>query len=157
MIQLDICSLEAIHRESHEKIEEAIRCTGFYRVKTRRLKSLASTVMDKFGGVEGMAVLSTPDLRDALLAVHGIGEETADSILCYALGRTSFVIDAYTERICSCAGIPDRKGKLKTIFEAVLPEDNAIYRRCHAHFVEYAKEFCGNNRCEQCVIRNTGK
>ena len=101
----DLCSLDSIFHSDIRDIEEAIRCTGFYRVKAQRLKSLATYVMETFGGVENMAEIPTGQLRAGLLNISGIGEETADSILCYGLDRTSFVIDAYTERMVRCIGV----------------------------------------------------
>ena len=154
MNEYGLCSLAAIYRSDDSDIESAIRCTGFYRVKTKRLKTLASFVIDNYCDVNSMQAVTTSILRKELLCVNGIGAETADSILCYALNRRSYVIDAYTERICGCAGITEKKGLLKSLFESVLPEDNQAYRLCHAWFVEYAKEYCGNRRCGECMIKN---
>jgi endonuclease-3 related protein len=151
---LGICSMKGIDASPASVVEEAIRCTGFYRVKTRRLKALAHYVIANYGGVEGMRHRPLHELREGLLSVHGIGEETADSILCYGFHLPSFVIDAYTERICGCAGIPEKKGALKRMFERLLPEDAEEYRHCHAHFVEFAKEYCGKNRCDTCRIKS---
>jgi endonuclease-3 related protein len=150
----DLCSLMRIHDAPPGAIEEAIRCTGFYRIKTARLKALAAFVVEDCGGMGRMRTLPTGELRRGLLGVKGIGAETADSILCYALDRPSFVIDAYTERICACAGIEERKDALKRLVEKILPEENRIYRRVHAHFVEYAKEYCGSRKCERCGVPN---
>jgi endonuclease-3 related protein len=151
----DLCSFDSIFYADIRDIENTIRCTGFYRVKAKRLKSLATYVMETFGSVEGMADVPTGLLRTGLLNVSGIGEETADSILCYGLGRTSFVIDAYTERMICCIGVPEKRQDLKTLFEENLPEDNHSYRQVHAHIVEYAKEFCGKKRCHECILVNS--
>jgi endonuclease-3 related protein len=148
----NICSIDSIFHSDIRDIEDAIRCTGFYHVKAKRLKSLATYVMKTCGGVETMADIPTGHLRLGLLTVSGIGEETADSILCYALDRTSFVIDAYTERIVRCIGVPEKKQDLKALFEENLPEDNHSYRQVHAHIVEYAKEYCGKKRCQECIL-----
>jgi endonuclease-3 related protein len=148
----DLCSIDSIFTSDIRDIEDAIRCTGFYRIKAKRLKSLATYVMETFGGVERMADEPTGRLRAGLLNVSGIGEETADSILCYGLDRTSFVIDAYTERMIRCISVPEKKHDLKALFEENLPEDNHAYRQVHAHIVEYAKEFCGKRRCHECIL-----
>ena len=139
--------------DSHE-IEDAIRCTGFFRIKTQRLKSLASYVMESHGSVDTMRPVPTEILRAGLLGVKGLGEETADSILCYGFLRDSFVIDAYTERIVRCLGVNDKRQELKPLFEKVLPRDQKVYRLTHAHIVEYAKEFCGKKRCSECILVN---
>jgi endonuclease-3 related protein len=139
--------------DSHE-IEEAIRCTGFFRIKTQRLKSLATYMMKSHGSVDKMRQVPTEALRAGLLGVKGIGEETADSILCFGFLRDSFVIDAYTERIVRCSGVNDKRQELKSLFERVLPRDQKAYRQTHAHMVEYAKEFCGKKRCSECILVN---
>jgi len=147
-----ICSLDSLVTADIRDIEDAIRCTGFYRVKAKRLKLLASFVVKTYGGVDGMVEVSTSNLRTGLLKVSGIGEETADSILCYSLFRTSFVIDAYTERMIRCIGVTEKRQDLKRLFEECLPKDNYVYRQTHAHIVEYAKEFCGKKRCSECIL-----
>ena len=150
-----LCSMPAIFGADTAGIERAIRCTGFFRVKARRLRALASFVMTRYGGTGAMGKAPTHELREGLLSVPGIGDETADSILCYGFNRPSFVIDAYTHRICRCRGIPEEKGYLKAVFEEVLPGEPEIYRQTHAHIVEYAKEFCGKKRCSECILMSS--
>lgn len=152
-----LCSVAALHAADPADIESAIRCTGFYKVKTRRLKALAKAIMEEYGGIKPMAEQPTELLRERLLRVYGIGEETADSILCYGFHRPSFVIDAYTHHICGCAGIPEQKSRLKALFEVILPPDPGIHRQTHAHIVEYAKEYCGKKRCERCILMNSNE
>jgi endonuclease III related protein len=147
-----LCSIDSIAASDIREIEEAIRCTGFYRVKAKRLKLFASYIMDTYDGVAGMAELPTALLRTRLLNISGIGEETADSILCFGLFRTSFVIDTYTDRIVRCSGVTEKRKDLKQIFEGCIPKDNHLYRQTHAHIVEYSKEFCGKKRCSECIL-----
>lgn len=151
----NLCTLDAITKADIRDLEDSIRCTGFYRVKAQRLKSLAVHVMQTYGCVDTMAGIPTEQLRRDLLHVSGIGDETADSILCYGLFRRSFVIDAYTERMARCLGIAEKRQDLKSLFEAQLPRDNFFYRQTHAHIVEYAKEFCGKKRCSECILVNS--
>jgi endonuclease III related protein len=150
-----LCTIAALHVAGPAEIESTIRCTGFYRVKTKRLKALAHFVMTEHGGLGRMAGYPTGLLREGLLGVSGIGEETADSILCYGFHRASFVIDTYTHEICECAGILERKSRLKAVFEEVLPADPDTYRQTHAHIVEYAKEYCRKKRCKTCMLMNS--
>ena len=150
-----LCTMAGIHSADNAEIESAIRCTGFYRVKARRLKSLAQFALEKCGGVQRMAEIPTTELREGLLAVKGIGEETADSILCYGFSRPVFVVDAYTERMVRCAGIMEPRNRLKPLFESVLPKNNETCRQTHAHIVEYAKEYCGKKRCDVCILVNS--
>ena len=149
-----LCTMAAIQGADVRDIEDAIRCTGFYRIKAVRLKALAAFV-EECGGVQQMAGIPTGTLRSGLLAVHGIGEETADSILCYGFSRPVFVVDAYTERMVRCVGIMAPRNRLKPLFESVLPENNEACRQTHAHIVEYAKEYCGKKRCDACILVNS--
>lgn len=147
-----VCTVEGVDRADQAVVEAAVRCTGFYRVKTARLKRLCRRICE-MGGVEGLSRLPTPALREALLVVNGVGEETADSILCYGFSRPSFVVDAYTKRICGCIGVTGPYGALKAACERVLPEDAATYGRVHGWVVEYAKEFCVAGRCDECRMK----
>jgi len=146
--------LPAIAASPPARLEEAIRCTGFYRVKTRRLLDLAQFIVSRYGSTAMFESFDTDELREVLLSVRGVGEETADSILCYGFSRNAFVIDAYTRRICGCAGVDGPDGMLRELFKEVLPPANDRYRQTHAHIVEYAKEFCSRRRCEECSIRS---
>lgn len=148
----NLTDMEGIHRVDRSVIEESIRCTGFYRVKTNRLKALASLVLS-LGGVERMGSMTTGALREKLLGVKGIGEETADSILCYAFSRPTFVIDAYTVRICACAGIGAKRAELLRLFQNALPGEVRVYQQAHAQIVEFAKERCTRRRCDGCRIK----
>ena len=139
----DLCSINSIFYADIKEIEDAIRCTGFYRIKAKRLKSLAACIVEMFGGVEKMAGVPNGQLRAGLLNVSGIGAETADSILCYGMNRTTFVIDAYTERIVRCIGVPEKKQDLKSLFEKNLLKDNHTYRQVHAHIVNMQKNTVG--------------
>jgi len=121
-------------------LEEAIRPSGFYRQKAERLRALAGFVMS-FGGFGGFSEEVT---RPQLLDVKGLGPETVDSILLYAIGRPVFVIDAYTRRVFTRTGFcadGDYEG-WRRLFESGLPEDAGIYREFHALIVELAKKFC---------------
>ncbi|WP_265581401.1 endonuclease III domain-containing protein [Methanofollis aquaemaris] len=147
------CSVAGVVGTERETIEAAVRPTGFFRVKTERLKALCGRV-EELGGVGALGAMPTVRLREELLAVRGVGEETADSILCYAFGRSAFVIDAYTRQVCRCMGITAADPELRRLFERALPEDAEAYARAHAWIVEYAKEYCRTERCEECRIRN---
>lgn len=150
-----LLSLRAIDQAPAKDVEDAIRCAGFFRVKTRRLKALARFVLERYGSVERMAAGPTDELRDSLLGVTGIGEETADAILCYAFSRCSFVLDAYTRRLCACARVAEPPGGYRALFEAVLPHENPVYRRTHAHIVEWGKRYCNRRQCDRCTIRSS--
>ncbi len=136
-----------------EELEELVRCTGFYRQKAKRLKEISAFFF------ENPVILDRPkdELRDVLLSLNGVGEETADSIVLYAADKPKFVIDAYTKRICRCMGIEGNYGELQSIFENSLPQDVPVYKEFHALIVEYGKQFCGKKRCAECVLVENGK
>jgi endonuclease-3 related protein len=121
-----------------------IRPAGYFNVKAARLQSFCRWLLDQ-GGIPALAALPTAALRPALLAVKGVGPETADDILLYALDRPVFVIDAYTRRLFSrleaVTGEEDYED-LRAHFEAHLPPDAAIYGEYHALIVRQCKEHC---------------
>jgi len=125
-----------------------VRCTGFYRQKAERLMR----VSEYFTGIDMNK--DTAVLRQELLSIKGVGDETADSILLYALGRPSFVIDAYTRRICQCNGIEGTYGELQEAFEGSIPEETLLYKEFHALIVEYGKRYCNKKRCGECIVRS---
>ncbi|EHQ35959.1 DNA-3-methyladenine glycosylase III [Methanoplanus limicola DSM 2279] len=149
-----IYTFEDIAKAPDGTIQECIRCTGFYRMKTERLKAFAGFFCEKSSLPEYWEREDTEAIRRDLLSVKGVGKETADSILCYALARNSFVIDSYTEKICQCAGIPLKKDDLKEAVERVIPQDNSFYKKFHGWFVEYGKKYCNERKCENCAILN---
>ncbi len=139
-------------------LEELVRPSGFYRVKAKRLKAFLSTLCEDFGG--DLAAMLSGDLlesRRRLLAISGIGEETADSILLYAGGRPLFVVDAYTRRILERHGILGGRpsyGDVQRLFMDVLPADAGLYNQYHALIVETGKRFCRKKpHCGQCPLR----
>ncbi len=131
-----------------EKLEGLVRCTGFYRQKAKRLKDISTFFYENPG------ILDKPvdELRDTLLSLKGVGEETADSIVLYAADKPKFVIDAYTKKMCSCMGIDGDYCKLQSFFESSIPCDVPLYKEFHALIVEYGKQFCGKKRCSECIL-----
>lgn len=100
-------------------------------------------------------------LREDLLGVYGVGPETADSILLYALNKPTFVVDTYAKRMLTRHGLAaedvDYDG-MKRLFEAALPKDVALYNEYHALIVEAGKRHCGTSaRCEGCPLETTLK
>ena len=139
-----------------ETLEELIRPSGYFRQKSRRLKNLAKAITAA-GGLNGLSRKKTPELRDWLLALNGIGPETADSILLYAFNRPVFVIDAYTLRILKRHGwLPESAGyaEAQACFIRELPEDTALFNEYHALLVRTGKDYCRPRRpnCGGCPL-----
>ncbi|MBI4804176.1 MAG: endonuclease III domain-containing protein [Desulfovibrio sp.] len=141
-----------------EKIEELIRPAGYFRLKAKRLRSLLEYLRESCGFDLGL--LSKRDMgavREELLGVSGVGPETADSILCYALGMPSFVVDAYTRRILSRHGLVPEDAhydELREFFMDVLDPDPALYNDFHAQLVRVGNRFCKTRKplCEECPL-----
>ncbi|MFO8006647.1 MAG: endonuclease III domain-containing protein [Candidatus Brocadiia bacterium] len=141
-----------------ERLHELVRPAGYYRQKSARLGRLAGWLVDRAeGSVEALADVSTEELREELLALRGIGPETADSILLYALERPVFVVDTYTMRVVVRHGLLDPDAgyyELRDLFTSALPRDVALYEDYHAQLVELGKRFCRSRpRCEGCPAR----
>lgn len=131
-----------------ETLEPLVRPAGFFRQKIRALREAA----DFFRRYEAEFIVSeeTWILRRRLLAVRGVGEETADAILLYAFGKPLFVIDAYTRRVAQRHLALDGTmpyARLQQVFMAALPAEVAIYQEYHALLVEFCKNSCRKNGC----------
>jgi endonuclease-3 related protein len=143
-----LMAAEPLARADLENLEGLVRCTGFYRQKAKRLKDISTF----FYGNPDIFDKPIDEMRDILLSLNGVGEETADSIVLYAADKPKFVIDAYTKRMCRCMGIEGDYGELQSLFESSIPQDVPLYKEFHALIVEYGKQFCGKKRCEECVL-----
>ncbi len=153
----DMLSWPAIHHAEFERVAELIRPAGYFRIKTRRLKNFASWLADNFDGkIENLGRQPLFEAREQLLSVNGIGPETADSILLYALNMPTFVVDAYTARIAIRHGLIDESAgydELKALFEDNLPEDVELFNEYHALIVNVGKHHCKPKpRCEGCPL-----
>ena len=150
-------SYEGLAGLAPPELAELIRPAGCHTVKARRLAAFVEWLGREHGGrVESMASGDPRALRASLLGVHGIGRETADSILLYAAGRPLFVIDAYTRRVFSRLGLvsgDEPYDVLQARFVDALPRDAALYNDYHAQIVAHAKETCRPRPlCDRCAL-----
>jgi len=153
-----LLSLSGLHAISQSELAEKIRPAGYYNIKAKRLKNLINHIYDNYNGdLENFFKQKTPRLREGLLSVNGVGQETADSILLYAAERPVFVIDAYTHRILSRHQLCDETTDyyaLQELFTSHLPEDTRLFNEFHALIVRTAKEFCQKKPlCEKCPLK----
>lgn len=140
------------------RLAELIRPAGYFRLKAGRLKNFLRFLRKEAG--LSMAALngkSLATLRPKLLEVKGVGPETADSILLYALGQPTFVVDAYTRRILSRHGmVPEDAGydEMRDLYLGALDPDPALYNEYHALLVRVGKDFCRPKapRCATCPL-----
>ena len=148
----------ALRRMKQAELAGLIYPSGYYNAKAKKLKALADWVGKYCGDdISRLTRGSTQDLRRQLLGVHGVGPETADSILLYAAGRPVFVIDAYTRRIIDRLGLsPDGRGSyddFQRLFTASLPADAGLFNEYHALLVRLGKETCRRKPvCSRCCL-----
>src|SRR5712664_2518967 len=149
----------AISAARMARLAALVRPSGYFRQKAKKLKSFVRFLQREYGGsLKRMFESPTGILRGKLLSVHGIGPETADSILLYAGNHPVFVVDAYTHRIFGRHGITD--GKLdyegvRTLIETSIPQRPELFNEFHALIVNTGKNWCrkGAPRCEKCPLR----
>lgn len=151
-------SAKAMTAMPSRELARLIRPAGYFNIKTKRLKSFLRFLNKEYrGSMERMKHRDTALLRKALLEVNGIGPETADSILLYALERPVFVIDAYTRRILERHGITHSGStyhELQELFHRNLPPDTQLFNEFHALIVMTGKDFCRTKpRCGTCPLR----
>jgi len=147
----------ALHDMSNERLASLIRPAGYFNIKAKRLKNFIGLLIDGYHG--SMARMSKEDLnsvRKKLLSVNGIGPETADSIILYALEKPVFVIDAYTKRVLSRHNILDHNASydiFQGLFHSKFRENISLFNEYHALFVRLAKENCRTKPlCKGCPL-----
>lgn len=148
------------------RLEQLIKPSGFYKIKAQRLKNFLDYFLKEYNGkIEKMTEDNTIKIRKELLNINGIGKETADSILLYALNKEIFVIDAYTKRIFFRLGIVDTNDyeKLRELFENSLKEKDHLntinkFKEMHALIVELGKNYCKKDPiCNNCPLFSSCK
>jgi endonuclease III related protein len=140
------------------RLASLIRSSGTFRVKARRLRAFLAYLNERYqGSLDRMSRAPLDVLRRELLAVPGIGPETADSVLLYALGRPVFVVDAYTRRVLARHRLlPHDAGyeEVRAFFEHHLPSDPRLFNEYHALLVAVGKAYCRSRpRCAECPLR----
>ncbi|KOR28575.1 endonuclease, partial [Achromatium sp. WMS2] len=146
---------ESILDLNPEVLANWIRPAGYCNIKSHRLHNLCRFIIAN-GGLSNLEQWPTTRLRTNLLAINGIGPETADDILLYAFARPVFVIDTYTKRIAGRLGIIDPKANYETIrnfFKTSLQTKHQDYNELHALLVQHAKQVCRKQPlCTKCCI-----
>ena len=150
-------SVDAIDAMSHHDLAQLIRPAGYFNVKARRLKNFIARVVGSGAG-DIAALLDRPVavLGEELLSVDGIGPETADSMILYAAGGASFVVDAYTRRVFQRHGLIESSWSydtIKSFFESFLPRRVHLWGDYHAQIVMVGKTWCRPApRCKGCPL-----
>jgi endonuclease III related protein len=155
-----LLSLAGIRRISVTELAPLIRSSGYFRQKARKLKEFVAFLDTEYqGSLTRMFRAPTSTLRKQLLAVYGIGPETADSILLYAGNHSVFVVDAYTRRILQRHGLAHGREtyeEIRALFEKSLPLDTVVFNEFHALIVQVGKSFCRPKTpyCSVCPLQN---
>jgi len=159
-----VLTINAIVQINEENLKIMIQSSGFFNQKARRLKHFATYVHKKYqGDLQKFFSRDKAEIRHELLSLQGIGPETADSMLLYAGNHPTFVIDAYTKRICKRAplqGLNDSYDDIKNFFENELQhtipkkELVPVYKELHALLVNLAKKNCWKKKpdCDTCPL-----
>ena len=153
-------SAEALRDVSEEQLAELVRSSGYFNAKARKLKAFISHLWEQHGGdLKAMLSQERTGLREELLSIYGIGDETADDILLYAGEHPFFVIDTYTRRILDRMGVtPDAPtyAGYQQLFHQSLPADTPLYNEYHALLDRHAKEVCRKTlpACQSCCLRD---
>ena len=153
-----ILSPEGLRNVPTDELALLIRPSGYFNVKARRLKAFIHHLWDAHdGSLDSLLNSDGPTLRQELLSIHGLGEETVDDILLYAASKPYFVIDAYTRRIIDRVGLYAGAGsyaKYQRFFHEALPADTRLFNEYHALLVRHGKDVCRPTPlCEQCCLR----
>jgi endonuclease III related protein len=152
-------SPQALRTLSENEIAGLIHSCGYYNAKTVKLKAFVKWLGERFGdSLEKMFAEDIESLRRELLEIHGVGDETADSILLYAGNKPIFVIDAYTRRIIDRLGLKppgDRYRDYQKLFMDNLPRDARLFNEYHALLVALGKHHCLKSQpvCDGCPVR----
>lgn len=149
--------LHVIDAMDVDQLAALIQPAGYFNVKARRLKNLVRWMVQAYDGdIDAMRRAPLRAMRAALLEVNGIGPETADSILLYALNQPSFVVDAYTYRVAVRHGLicpPTDYDELQATFADHLAADATLFNEFHALLVRVGKDFCRPRaRCNGCPL-----
>jgi len=151
--------IDVLAKMKPARLAELIRPSGYFNVKAARLKNFIAVIERNYAGdVEKLLALPFARLRRQLLAINGIGPETADSMILYAAGRRTFVVDAYTRRISLRHGLiapGDGYEEIKAFYESHIPRRTPLYNDYHAQLVAVGKHFCRPKaRCRGCPLES---
>ncbi|MBI3317562.1 MAG: endonuclease III domain-containing protein [Candidatus Omnitrophica bacterium] len=139
-----------------------IRSSGYFNQKAKRLRTFARYLLTRYGGRMGrMKEVPLAPLREELLGLSGIGPETADSILLYALDKPAFVVDAYTRRILARHSLISWEAsyeEIQGLFMSHLPAETSLFNEYHALLVALGKGLCqAHPKCHLCPLRDLGR
>ncbi|MBM3925628.1 MAG: endonuclease [SAR202 cluster bacterium] len=157
-----VMSAEGLRDVPEARLAELLRPSGYFNMKARKVKAFIDHLWSRYDGdLEGLLSQEAESLREELLGIWGIGEETADDIVLYAASKPVFVIDAYTRRVFERLGLGGgvrSYGEWQALFHSSLPRNAALFNEYHALVVKHGKDVCRKApRCEGCCLREVCK
>lgn len=152
-----LLSFESMESLPAEVLAEKIRPSGYYNQKAKRLLGLLAAIRSDSGDLATFFAQEPETLREKLLAIKGIGPETADSIVLYAAGKPVFVVDAYTQRILFRHHFLTEEAdyhEIQELFLDALPRETGLFNEYHALLVRLGKEYCKKTSplCSSCPL-----
>lgn len=152
-----VLSPSGIRDLPRDQLALLVYSSGYFNAKAGKLQALAQYLGDEYDdNLTRMFGREAYELREELMSVHGVGPETADSILLYAAEKPVFVVDAYTKRIFSRMGLcsgRDSYGTVQKLFMDHLPPDAGLFNEYHALIVRHGKDICRKRPlCHQCCL-----
>ncbi|MXV84544.1 endonuclease III domain-containing protein [Candidatus Poribacteria bacterium] len=149
---------EEIASISQSALEQLIRPSRYFRMKAQKVRALVDHIADR--PMHVMFTQDVPELREELLSIYGVGPETADTIILYAAGKPSFVVDSYTYRLFSRLGwVTGRYNydKLRALFMDNLPHDVDLFNEYHALIVSHGARICHKKtpNCQECRLQTS--
>ncbi|MEW6681244.1 MAG: endonuclease III domain-containing protein [bacterium] len=154
----DLLTPERINKISEQRLAKIIKPSGFYKQKAKKLKEFVNFLFLSYNGnIKKLFEKELFSLRGDLLSIKGIGKETADSILLYALNKPIFVVDAYTKRVLTRHKLIDEKADydaIQRLFMENLPKEVKLFNNYHALFVKLGKDICKKIKplCDRCPL-----
>ncbi len=151
-----LMSISALANVEQNTLIELIRSSGFYNQKSKTVLELSQRIRDRFGTIEQMKNERTDTLQEFLIDVPGIGQETMDAMLCYALDKPIFVVDKYTLRLLGRIGVSDAStiAQVKAYVHSTMGYDLEKLKNFHGLIVNFAKEYCRSKpKCEICPLQ----
>lgn len=150
---------EAMSKLSQDELETLILPSGYYRAKAKKVRAFLTHLQAHHNNqLDSLFAQELSSLREELLSIYGVGEETADTILLYAAKKPSFVVDTYTYRLFERLGWFTGKfhyGRLRGIFMENLPHDRQMFNQYHALIVRHGARICQKTpQCEKCMLQS---
>ncbi len=152
----DAFTPEQIHAISQDELEELLRPSGYFRMKTKKVRAFVEHIVER--PMQEMFKQDVNELREELLSIYGVGPETADSIILYAAEKPSFVVDTYTYRLLSRLGWVEGNfhyARLRALFMDNLPHEVELFNEYHALIVRHGARVCQKTpECEACGLQS---